>query len=109
MIFLFFIKIRLYPKKILKKDESIKKDRTIIWIFSLRIEESSFTGRKPPDDINVKAKFKESNDLIEKILRIIKIVRVNPEYNKKILVACLNISELSKEIKFVKVFLKLSS
>ena len=31
------------------------------------------------------------------------------EYNKKILIACLKISELLKEIKFVKVFLKLSS
>ena len=38
-----------------------------------------------------------------------KIIRVIPEYKRKILIACFNISELSKEIKFVSVFLKLSS
>ena len=38
-----------------------------------------------------------------------KIKRVIPEYKRKILIACFNISELSKEIKFVSVFLKLSS
>ena len=31
------------------------------------------------------------------------------EYNKNILIACFKISELSKEIKFVNVFLKFSS
>ena len=93
----------------LKKEKSIKKDTIIIWDFSLRITDRSFTGKKPPDDINVKAKFNESKDLIEKIFKTIKIRRVIIEYNKKIFNACLNISELSKEIKFVKVFLKLSS
>ena len=67
------------------------------------------TGKKPPEEINEKAKFKELNDLIEKIFNMIKITNVNPEYNKKILNACLNASELSKDIKFVKVFLKFSS
>ena len=38
-----------------------------------------------------------------------KIKRVRAEYKKKILIACFSISELSKEIKLVKVFLKLSS
>ena len=37
-----------------------------------------------------------------------KIINVIIEYNKKRVIACLNISELSKEMKFVK-FLKLSS
>tara|TARA_A100001388_G_scaffold210495_1_gene160983 strand:+ start:1067 stop:1207 length:141 start_codon:yes stop_codon:yes gene_type:complete len=46
----------------------------------------------------VKAKFRESNDLKEKIFKIIKIVNVKKEYNKKILIACLNISELLNEI-----------
>ena len=73
------------------------------------ILERSFTGKKPPDEISVKAKFKELNDLIEKIFSIIKITSVRAEYNKNIFNACLKISELSKEIKFVKVFLKFSS
>ena len=67
------------------------------------------TGKKPPEEIKVKAKFNESNVLSEKILRIIKIKRVNPEYRKKILTACLSISELLKEIKFVNVFFRFSS
>ncbi len=93
----------------LKKEVSIKIDKTIICEFSLSIVERSFAGKKPPEEIRVKAKFKESNDLIEKIFKIKKIVSVIPEYNKKILIACFNISELSKEIKLVNVFLKLSS
>ena len=36
----------------------------------------SFTGKKPPDEINVKAKFNESNDLIDEIFNIMKIRRV---------------------------------
>ena len=67
------------------------------------------TGKKPPDEINEKARFRESKLLTLKILRIIKISKVKPEYKKKIFIACLNTSELSKEIKLVKVFLKLSS
>ena len=77
--------------------------------FSFRINDKSLTGRKPPEDIRVRAKFSESNVLIEKILSIINIIKVMIEYNKKIFVACFKISELSKEIKFVNVFLKLSS
>ena len=87
----------------------MSKDKTIIWIFSLIIFERSLTGRNPPDEIKVNAKFRELNDLIETIFRIIKIKRVKLEYNKKIFIACLKISELSKEIKFVNVFLKFSS
>ena len=71
--------------------------------------DKSFTGKKPPEEISEKAKFNESKDLIEKKFKIIKINSVRAEYNKKIFVACLNISELLNEIKFVRVFLKLSS
>ena len=84
-------------------------DITITWIFSLIILERSLTGKKPPDEINVNARLSELNDLIEKKFRTIKTKRVKLEYKKKILIACLNISELSKEIKFVNVFLKFSS
>tara|TARA_E500000331_G_C16796259_1_gene514596 strand:- start:24 stop:245 length:222 start_codon:yes stop_codon:yes gene_type:complete len=69
----------------------------------------SLTGKNPPDEISVKAKFNESKALIEKIFKIIKIKSVRPEYKRKILIACFNTSELLKEMKLVKVFLKLSS
>ena len=98
MIFLFFEKIRLYPKKILKNEVNISKDKIIIWEFSLIILERSFAGRNPPEDINVNAKFNESNVRKENIFRIMKIKSVRPEYNKKILIACFTISELLKEI-----------
>ena len=71
--------------------------------------DKSFTGKKPPEDIKLNAKFKESNVLMEKIFKIMNIINVKTEYSKKILIACLKISELSKDIKFVKVFLKFSS
>ena len=87
----------------------MSKDKIMICEFSLIIFERSFTGRKPPDDIRVKAKFNESKDLIEKILRTIKIIRVKPEYRRNIFIACFKISELLKEIKLVNVFLKFSS
>ena len=87
----------------------MSKDKIIIWEFSLIIFERSFTGRKPPDDIKVKARFNESKDLIEKMLRTIKIINVKPEYRRNIFIACFKISELLKEIKLVSVFLKFSS
>tara|TARA_B100000073_G_scaffold180986_1_gene149720 strand:- start:75 stop:332 length:258 start_codon:yes stop_codon:yes gene_type:complete len=71
--------------------------------------ERSFTGKNPPEEIRVKARFKELKDLIEKKFKIIKIASVKPEYRKKIFKACLKTSELSKDIKFVNVFLKFSS
>ena len=73
------------------------------------IKERSFTGKNPPEEIKVNAKFNESKDLIEKIFRTIKIINVKIEYKRKIFIACLSISELLNEIKFVKLFLKLSS
>ena len=93
----------------LKNDNNINKDKIIIWEFSLNMLDKLLTGKKPPEDIKLKAKFNESKDLIEKIFKIMKIKRVKPEYNRKILTACFNTSEPSKEMKFVKVFLKLSS
>ena len=93
----------------LKNDKSINNERTIICEFCFMIIERSFTGKKPPEEISVKAKFKELKDLIEKIFSIEKITSVRTEYNKNIFIACLKISELSKEMKFVKVFLKFLS
>ena len=51
----------------------------IIWELSFIIFERSLTGKNPPDEISVKAKFSESKDLIEKRFNIIKIIRVRPE------------------------------
>ena len=73
----------MYEKKILKKENIINKDKIIIWEFSLIIFDKSFTGRKPPEEIREKARFRESNALIENKFRIIKIISVNEEYNKK--------------------------
>ena len=73
------------------------------------MSDKSLTGRKPPEEINENAKFKELKDLIEKIFNITKITNVNPEYNRNNFKACLKVSELSKDIKFVKVFLKFLS
>ena len=109
MIFLFFKKNNLYVNKILKKDINISNDRIITWLFSLIIFERSFTGKNPPDEMSVRAKFNESKDLIEKIFKTKKIKSVIIEYRKKILIACFNISELLNEIKLVNDFLKLSS
>ncbi len=63
----------------------------------MNILDKSLTGKNPPEDIRLKAKFNESKDLTEKIFKIIKIKSVKPEYNKKIFIACFNISELLKE------------
>ena len=69
-------------------------EKIIIWVLFFRIFESSLVGKNPPDEIIVKAKFKESKLLIDKRFRIIKINNVKPEYNNKILVDCFKISEL---------------
>ena len=87
-----------YEKKRLKKEKSIKNENMIIWTFSLIIIDNSLTGKKPPDEIIVKAKFNESNVLIEKIFKIININIVNEVYNIKILAACFKISELLKDM-----------
>ena len=99
----------MYEKKRLKKEKSINNENIIIWAFSLIIVDNSLTGKKPPDEIIVKAKFNESNVLIEKIFKTPNINIVNDEYKMNIFDACFKISELLKDIKFVKVFLKLSS
>ena len=93
----------------LKNDNNINIDKTTIWMLSLIIFERSLTGKNPPEEIIVNAKFKESKDLIEKKFKIKNIDKVNAEYKRKIFVTCLRISELLKEIKFVNVFLKFSS
>ena len=99
----------MYVKKILKKEINIKKENIITWRSFVKIEESSFTGRNPPDEIIVIAKFRELNDLIPKVFKIIKIDIVNPEYNKSIFIDCLITSVELKDKKLVNDFFKLSS
>ena len=70
----------------LKNDNNINNDKIIIWKFSLNILERLLTGKKPPEEINVKARFKESNDLIEITFKMIKIKSVKIEYKKNIFI-----------------------
>ena len=81
----------------------------ITWKSLIKIDERSFTGRNPPDEIIVIDKFSELNDLIPKMFNIIKIDIVNPEYNKKIFIDCFNASVELNDKKLVKDFFKLSS
>ena len=96
-------------KKILKNETSINNEKIIIWVWFVKIDERLFEGKKPPDEITLIDKFKELKDLISKIFRIIKMEIVIPVYKTNILTVCFNISELLKDIKFVKDFFKLSS
>ena len=93
----------------LKKEINIKKENIITWKSFIKIDESSLTGRNPPDEIIVIAKLRELKDLIPNILRVIKIDIVNTEYNNRIFVDCLNTSLELKDKKLVKDFFKLSS
>ena len=105
----FFVKIKLYVKKILKKDISISEDVIIIWALLIKILDKLFDGRNPPDEIIVIARFKELNILISKIFKITKIANVSNEYRRKILNDCFKVSALLNDIKLVKDFLKLLS
>tara|TARA_B100001287_G_scaffold182137_1_gene153609 strand:+ start:211 stop:402 length:192 start_codon:yes stop_codon:yes gene_type:complete len=57
----------------------------------------SLSGKKPPDDIKLNAKFNELKVRTENMFKTRKIINVRKEYNKKILIACLKISLLSNE------------
>ena len=61
------------------------------------IFERSLSGKKPPDDIKLNARFNELKDRTEKKFKTKKIINVKKEYNKKIFIACLKISLLSNE------------
>ena len=96
-------------KKILKNDTSINNEKIIIWEFCLSIIDRSLTGKKPPDEIIVIAKFSELNDLIPNIFKIINITIVRLEYKKNILIVCFKTSVVLNDKKFVRDFFKLSS
>ena len=96
-MFFFLKKNKLYVKKILKYENNNNKEKIIIWVLLFKIFESSFVGKKPPEEIIEKAKFKESKLLIEIKFKTIKMNKVNPEYKRKILIDCFKISELLKD------------
>ena len=91
----------------LKNDINIKSDVIRICELFIKILDKLFDGKKPPEEINVIAKFKELNILISNIFKIIKIPNVIDEYKRKIFNDCFKVSALLKDIKLVKDFLKL--
>ena len=57
----------MYNKKRLKKDKSIDTERIICWNLPSIIKLKLLSGKKPPDEISVKDKLKESNILTPEI------------------------------------------
>ena len=51
-------------------------DVIITWELLIKILDKLFDGKKPPDEIMVMARFRESNNLISNRLNIIKIESV---------------------------------
>ena len=68
-------------KMILKKEININRENIIIWNSFIKIEESSFTGRNPPEEIIDIAKFNELKYLIPKIFKVINInIQISGNY-----------------------------
>ena len=78
-------------------------------MFVFTMLDKLFTGRKPPDEINVIDKLNESKNLKSKTFKIRKITNVNNVYKINIFDDCFNVSDVLNDKKFVKDFLKLSS
>ena len=57
----------MYSKKRLKKDKSIEIERTICWNLLSIIKPRLLSGKKPPEEISVKDRLKESNILTPEI------------------------------------------
>ena len=72
----FLVNAKLYTKKILKNEVSINREVIIIWELFINIFDKLLDGKKPPDETTVIARFKELNNLILNMLRIIKIPKV---------------------------------
>ena len=65
---LFLIKKILYKKNSPKKDISMVKEKRFIFRSVFNMEERLFVGKKPPEEITDKARFKDIKDLKSKIL-----------------------------------------
>ena len=63
----------------LKKGINISKENIVTCKSLIKISERSLTGKNPPDEIIVIAKFKELNDLIPNKFKIINITMVKLE------------------------------
>ena len=70
-------KTKLYVKKRLKNENNIVNDSIISLVLVLTINSKLFTGKKPPDEIKVKDKLKESKALKSVKYKIIKMNIVN--------------------------------
>ena len=75
----------------------------------LRIPDKLFTGKKPPDEINVIDRLNESKILKSKIFKMTKIANVNKIYKINIFEDCFKVSDTLNDKKFVKDFFKLLS
>ena len=78
LIFFFLKKTKLYKKKRLKKDKSIETERTICWNLLSIIKLRLLSGKKPPDEISVKDRLKESKILTPEVdnkmnIKVVKI------------------------------------
>ena len=68
----------MYSRKRLKKDKSIEIDKTSCWNLSSIIKLRLLSGKKPPEEINVRDRLNESNIL-------------NPDSDSKINITSVNI------------------
>ena len=75
----------------------------------LTIPDRLFTGKKPPDEINVIERLNESKILKSKIFKMTKIANVNKIYKINIFEDCFKVSDTLNDKKFVKDFFKLLS
>ena len=75
----------------------------------LTIPDKLFTGKKPPDEINVMDRLNESKILKSRKFKITKITNVNKTYKINIFDDCFKVSDTLNDKKFVKDFFKLLS
>ena len=75
----------------------------------LTILDKLFTGKKPPDEINVIDRLNESKILKSRIFKMTKIPNVNKIYKINIFEDCFKVSDTLNDKKFVKDFFKLLS
>ena len=78
-------------------------------MFVFTILDKLFTGKKPPDEINVMAKLNESKILKSKSFKMTKMINVNKVYKINIFNDCFKVSEVLNDKKFVKDFFRLLS
>tara|TARA_B100000282_G_scaffold185965_1_gene135335 strand:- start:405 stop:758 length:354 start_codon:yes stop_codon:yes gene_type:complete len=107
--FLFFKNIKLYTRKILKKENNRVNEKIRIFISLSNNGFKLSIGLKPPEDIIVKEKLYASKFLKLINFKNINIINVRKIYILKILKACFKNSLESNEIKLVKDFFKFSS